>query len=102
MKKQLKDSMNQNNEDEYIEEEEDEEEDSLLEKIRPGEYQVKERTAALRAQPKKIEDKKEKEPQDSLTKKHTIVNSTNHKVVEVVHHSKGNEDKKGPKDSVKK
>ena len=100
MKKQLKDSMNQNNEDEYIEEEEDEEDD--LEKIRPGEYQVKQRTAALRAQPKKIEDKKEKEPQDSLTKKHTIVNSTNHKVVEVVHHSKRNEDKKGPKDSVKK
>ena len=102
MKKQLKDSMNQNNEDEYIEEEEDEEEDLSLEKIRPGEYQVKERSAALRAQPKKIEDKKEKEPQDSLTKKHTIINSTNHKVVEVVHHSKANDNKKGPKDSVKK
>ena len=102
MKKKLQESKNatnnEQNDDDYIEEEDEEDELNLI-KIKSGEYQVKEQSAPLRAMAVKNESqKKEKEPEDNLTKSKVTKNTGNHKVVEVKHTSNP---KDGPKDNIK-
>ena len=93
-----KDSQN-NEENDFIAEEDDEEDDMNLIKIKSGEYQVKEQNVPLRATAeKKVEEKKEKEPQDNLagnkepqdnlTGSKVVENKRNHKVVEIKQTSK--------------
>ena len=95
MKEKLKDSKNQNvNEenDDFVEEEEEDEDELNLKKIDSGVYVV-EKSVPLRAQAKKeqtsSDKKKEKEPQDNMTKSKAKENEKN-------------KEEKGPKDSVKK
>ena len=108
MKKKMEEAKNSKvtEEDEDVFAEEEEEEDDLnLVKINSVEYQVKEQSAPLRgAKKEEVTKKKEKEPQDNMTKSTVKENRSNHKVVEVVHtsNSGNNEDKKGPQDSKKK
>ena len=95
-----KNSQTNEENDDYIEEEEDEEEELNLIKIKSGEYQVKEKGVPLRAMAvDKDDNKKEKEPQDSIK---VTQERSNHKVVEIKHTTKEDDDEKGPKDSVKK
>ena len=118
MKKKLEEEKNkQINEENNEDSSDDENEEELLnlEKITSGEYKVKERKVApLRAAKKEeVTEKKEKEPQDNLTKTTVRENRSNHKVVEVVHTNapvkekeekveKEEKEEKGPQDSKKK
>ena len=104
MKKKLEEAKNSkvtDDDEEEFAEEEEEEDDLKLVKIKSGEYKVKEQSIPLRgAKKEEVAEKKEKEPQDNMTKSTVKENKGNHKVVEVVHTS--NSGKKGPQDSKKK
>ena len=92
-----KENNEENDNDDYMEEEDEEDEMNLI-KIKSGEYKVKEQNKPLTMAEKIEFGKKEKEPQDNLTKSKVIQNTCNHKVVEVKYTSQ----QEGLKNNTKK